>query len=81
MPIADADYWMVRRDSDRCVLLSHERGMIVANRVEDAAEDGEEWELLVRLDGEVVHDEAHLVADKVELWERIEEFGERFEDE
>lgn len=81
MPIADADYWMVRRDSDRCVLLSHERGMIVANRVEDEDVNGEEWELLVRLDGDEIHDESHVVADKAALWERIEEFGERFEEE
>lgn len=80
MPIADADYWMVRRDSDRCVLLSHERGIIVANRVEDAPVDGERWDLLVRLDGDEVHDETHDVPDKGTLWDLIEDLGERFEE-
>jgi len=78
MTIADADYWMVRRDTDRCVLLSHERGIIVANR-EAGEGEGERWELLVRLDGDEVHDDVHELADKEALWALIEDFGERFE--
>jgi hypothetical protein len=81
MTIADADYWMVRRDTDRCVLLSHERGVIVATRLEEATGEGEQWELLVRLDGDEIHDEVHAVADTDELWAEIESFGERFQDE
>lgn len=81
MTIADADYWMVRRDSDRCILLSHERGIIVANRDTDAAGSDERWDLLVRLDGEEIHDEAHEVADKTALWETIEAYGAKFERE
>lgn len=81
MTIADADYWMVRRDTDRCVLLSHERGLIVANRAPDDDATGQRWELLVRLDGDEIHDQGHLVADKGELWRLIEEFGEQFQDE
>lgn len=83
MTIADADYWMVKRDSERCVLLSHDRGLIVASR-EDEAEtdiDGETWHLLVRLDGDEIHDDFHEVTDKSDLWEIIEDFGERFEGE
>lgn len=79
MPIADADYWMVRRDTDRCILLSHDRGIIVANREDDAGSDTQRWDLLVRLDGEEIHDESHEVPDKSALWETIEELGERFE--
>ena len=80
MPIVDADYWMVRRDSERCILLYHERGIIVANRVEDAPVDGETWDLLVRLDGDEIHDETHDVPEKAALWELIEDLGERFEE-
>lgn len=80
MTIVDADYWMVRRDSDRCILLSHERGIIVANRVQDPPVDDERWDLLVRLDGEEIHDETHDVPTKDALWELIEDLGERFED-
>lgn len=80
MTIADADYWMVRRDSDRCILLSHERGIIVANRVEDPPVDDERWDLLVRLDGDEIHDETHHVPTKAALWELIEDLGESFED-
>ena len=80
MTIEDADYWMVRRDSDRCVLLSHDRGIIVANRDPEWRGEGERWDVLVRLDGDEVHDEAHEVADKRALWEILEEWGERFED-
>ncbi len=80
MTIVDADYWMVRRDTDRCILLSHERGIVVANRVEDAPADGERWDLLVRLDGEEIHDETHHVPDTAALWDLIEDLGERFQD-
>lgn len=79
MGIADADYWMVRRDTDRCILLSHERGLIVANRNDESEDEGEEWELLVRLDGNAIHDEVHTFSDRDALWDRIESFGEQFE--
>lgn len=79
MTIKDADYWMVRRDTDRCILLSHERGIIVANKDVDASGDQERWDLLVRLDGEEIHDESHDVPDTSALWETIESFGEQFE--
>lgn len=79
MTITDADYWMVRRDTDRCVLLSHDRGVIVATRREEEPADGQRWELLVRLDGEEIHDDVHTVADKDEHWAEIEAFGDRFQ--
>lgn len=80
MTIEDADYWMVRRDSDTCVLLSHERGVIVASRDAETTGDGQTWLVHVRLDGDEIHDQAHEVPDKDALWELLEELGERFED-
>lgn len=81
MTIRDADYWMVRRDTGRCILLSHERGVIVANKDRDVRGDEERWDLLVRLDGEEIHDESHDVSDKSDLWKMIESYGEKFEAE